>query len=372
METIDLTSITTDRIEQVLLEGEATVARVRATQMRLLTELDQRQVPIGDGARTLAEWATARLDLAPETAQKLTQTAHRLVDQPDLAQELGDGRVTFDRVIEETRLVSSGADPQLVSQSRGWDISGLRRMVARHQRLTRRDEQQTFRERFLSIQPSLDQSSYKMWGLFPGTDGQLIERALSERADRFPVMPNGKHAPRTQRNADALLAITQDSLQANQTDGGSSTPLVSIFVNAHLAARTNGEAGATIATGPRIGPLTLEQILCDSSVEILQTSPDGTPLSVGPTTRTIPPKLRRFILHRDGGACTADGCQSRYRLQPHHITPKSQGGTHDPDNLTTLCWYHHHVVIHRNGHQIDPQSPPQRRRILKPQGPDPP
>ena len=62
----------------------------------------------------------------------------------------------------------------------------------------------------------------------------------------------------------------------------------------------------------------------------------------------------------------ADGCRSRYRLQPHHITPRSQGGTHHPSNLTTLCWYHHHVVIHRHGYQIDPTTPPQRRRFLKP------
>jgi len=129
---------------------------------------------------------------------------------------------------------------------------------------------------------------------------------------------------------------------------------------------------ASIDTGPRVGPLTLEQILCDGAVEILTNAEDGQPLTLGPTTRTIPPKLRRFILHRDGGACTADGCQSRYRLQPHHIQPRSQGGSHHPDNLTTLCWYHHHVVIHRNGYRINPNSPPQRRRFLRPDGRHPP
>jgi len=73
METIDLASVTTDRLEQVLLAGEAQVARIRATQMRLLTEIDRRQIPISDGARTLTEWAAARMDLASETAQKLTK-----------------------------------------------------------------------------------------------------------------------------------------------------------------------------------------------------------------------------------------------------------------------------------------------------------
>jgi len=372
METIDLASVTTDRLEQVLLAGEAQVARIRATQMRLLTEIDRRQIPISDGARTLTEWAAARMDLASETAQKLTQTAQRLVDQPSLAGELGEGRVSFDRVVEESRLIHSGADLELIARSRGWDVTGIRRMTARHQRMTHPNEQDMFSDRFLSIQPSLDQTFYKLWGQFPGIDGQLIEQALTQRADQFPALPNGRHAPRAQRHADALVSIAQDSIDETPTDGNTSTPIVSIFIDAPLAASTNGEAGAEIATGPRVGPLTLEQILCDGQVEILMTSPDGTPLTVGPTARTIPPKLRRYILHRDGGACTIDGCRSRYRLQPHHITPRSQGGTHHPNNLTTLCWFHHHVVIHRNGHQIDPNSPPQRRRFLKPHGPDPP
>jgi len=114
---MELTSITTDRLEQVLIESESIVARIRATQIHVITELDQRQVPLMDGSRTLSEWAAARMDLAPETAQKLTQTAARLLDQPDLAEELIQGRVSFDRVMEESRLISSGADLELMARA---------------------------------------------------------------------------------------------------------------------------------------------------------------------------------------------------------------------------------------------------------------
>ncbi|MDH3399257.1 MAG: DUF222 domain-containing protein, partial [Acidimicrobiia bacterium] len=302
----------------------------------------------------------------------LVQTTHLLQDQDGLAQELKEGMVSFDRVVEESRLVAAGAEPELVGRSRGWDLAGIRRQVARHRRISRQNEQQAHRERFLAIQPALDHTSYKLWGSLPGTDGRVLERALQERADRFPTMPDRRRCARTQRHADALVALAQDSLDGTQTGGTTTTPIVSIFLDAELAGRTNGEAGATIDTGPRIGPLTLEEILCDGSVEILMSGTDGAPLTVGPTSRTVSPKLRRFILHRDGGACTADGCRSRYRLQPHHIIPRSQGGTHDSDNLTTLCWFHHHVVIHRNGYRIDPDSPPQRRRFFQPDRRGPP
>lgn len=52
METAEPTTVTTDRLEQALVEGEASIARIRASQIRLLSEIDARQVPLGDGAET--------------------------------------------------------------------------------------------------------------------------------------------------------------------------------------------------------------------------------------------------------------------------------------------------------------------------------
>jgi 5-methylcytosine-specific restriction endonuclease McrA len=51
-------------------------------------------------------------------------------------------------------------------------------------------------------------------------------------------------------------------------------------------------------------------------------------------------------------------------LEVHHLVPRSRGGTHHLDNLITLCWYHHHIEIHRRGKTIDPTSPPHRRQLI--------
>jgi hypothetical protein len=69
----------------------------------------------------------------------------------------------------------------------------------------------------------------------------------------------------------------------------------------------------------------------------------GTP---GHITRTIPPATRRAVLIRDRGRCQVPGCRCRDHLALHHIRFRSQGGTHDPDNLITLCWAHHDM-LHR-------------------------
>ena len=121
-----------------------------------------------------------------------------------------------------------------------------------------------------------------------------------------------------------------------------------------------------IQGGPRVGVAAIEAILCDGIIEVTARTSDGTPLTMGRRSRTIPPQLRRFILDRDGAACTIAGCTSRYRLQVHHITRWVDGGRTDPENLTTVCWFHHHIVIHGQGFTIDPHSPPQRRRLLQP------
>jgi hypothetical protein len=122
---------------------------------------------------------------------------------------------------------------------------------------------------------------------------------------------------------------------------------ITVFIDAQHAVGTDGEAGVVLEAGPRIGPDTLGAILCDGITEITVNAEDGIPISYGRHTRTIPPALRRAIIHRDANRCAADGCDSRNRLQVHHITPWSEGGPTDPDNLITLCWYHHHIVIHQ-------------------------
>ncbi|CAG0956900.1 hypothetical protein MYXO_00536 [Myxococcaceae bacterium] len=49
---------------------------------------------------------------------------------------------------------------------------------------------------------------------------------------------------------------------------------------------------------------------------------------------------------RDGFRCTTPACSARRNLQSHHIVFRSQGGTDDPGNRTTLCAFHHLRGIH--------------------------
>ena len=209
-----------------------------------------------------------------------------------------------------------------------------------------------------------------MWIWLPAS----VCEALSSRADSFPALPDGTRQRLGQRQAEALYSICSDSLTGSTEQDGSGQPLVTVTLNpTNLNQEEAGETGLTVTAGPRLGPETLDLLLCTGRFEIDLIREDGRLVEVGDSFTCLPPRLRRYILARDQG-CTADGCTSRHRLQVHHIVPRSLGGDNHPDNLTTLCWFHHQVVIHGMGYRIDPDTPPGRRRFLKPNtsGPDPP
>lgn len=53
------------------------------------------------------------------------------------------------------------------------------------------------------------------------------------------------------------------------------------------------------------------------------------------TDRHLPEKLRNRVLDRDNHKCTK--CGSVDTLHIHHVIYRSNGGSDEPDNLTTLC-----------------------------------
>ncbi len=360
------TDLTTDAIEQRLINAEASIGRIRAAQMVLIREADRRQTPCADGSRSMAEWVTGRLDVSPETAKALVSTSRRLETLPTVESAAGDGSISFDRTTAVAQIAGPNEDETIIEELSVCDVAGIRRLCSNRHRVTRGIEREAFETRYMAVQANLDESSWRVHGHLPGQAGRCFVQALDTKADQLPPDPDGNRT-RTTRYADALWAISIDSLtRSDGTTIESATPLLTVFVDAHDAAATNAETGVVIEAGPRVGPDTVEAILCDGAIEVTARATDATPVNMGHRSRTIPPRLRRFILHRDGGVCTVTGCVSRYRLQPHHITPWSQGRPTDATNLTTLCWHHHHIVIHRRGFTINPTSPPQRRRLNQP------
>ena len=348
-----IAQLTGDQLDSLLERIRLAESQLKAVQTRVLRELDRRQIPLGDGMRTLEDWIVGRLDVTQSSAKRLATVAR--ADSADLDELLADG-ISFDRVAE---LAGAGeTDPHLEL-----DLPGLRSELARRTSILASDEQSSFDDRFLAIQPTLDDTAWSLWGKLPALEGKHIADTLDRVADELPEPPSGHRESRATRRADALFVVCDRHNPDGEDAGSAAGPGVpaTVFVD---ATNTTARPAAWLASGPRVGPSTLERILCGSPIDVIALTEDGQPLRVGNATTAIPPATRRFVTWRDGGMCAADGCSSTYRLQPHHITERTDGGDHHHTNLTSLCWYHHHVVIHGRGFRIDPASPTRRRRFL--------
>ncbi len=367
---------TPDALEQRLIGVESEIARLRHEQLGLLHRADVGQVAANDGSRSLQEWTAARLDITPQLAGDLVTAARALT--PALNDSLAAGEISFDRAVATSRLAASGAAESIVDASYGHDLVGVGRLTAAHRRMGPDDEQEVFDSRHAAVQLSLDQTSSSVWATLTGVDSQIVTEALDMWADRLPMLPDGTRDTRAHRQADAFVAIFRHALTTDGQEGSSPSghssgqqfssgkgPHVLLTADFATLAESGGTKGVAVVGGPRVGINALEEALCNGSVSLDVNLDDGRVLGLGHATDVIPPRERQHVLARDGG-CTADGCQNRYHLEVHHIVPRSRGGGHDLDNLTTLCWYHHHVVVHGMGYTIDPDTSPYRRRFRPP------
>lgn len=344
--------ISTDSLERQLVADEGLAARIRARQMAILEEIDARQVATADGSRSLSEWVAARLDVGPDTAKTLVRTMRRLQDRPDLHHDLSEGQTSFDRIEALSRIKED------VGSMEWADVSGVRREAAKRARITAEDEHRSGDDKYIALQPSLDESRWKLWGELDGNSGSLVDKVLSEGADALPELPDGSRGSEGWRRAIALVdCLVSDDPPPSQ---------VTVIVDARDAAPSGGEAGVVLDAGVRVGQLALQAILCDADTEVVARTSDGRYMDYGRKQRTAPPSLKRALLAKYGFRCAADGCDSRRRLQVHHKTPWSEGGTTDQDELVVLCWFHHQVVIHERGYEIYLHPEYGRIRFRKP------
>ncbi len=62
--------------------------------------------------------------------------------------------------------------------------------------------------------------------------------------------------------------------------------------------------------------------------------------------RDVSPSPAEAIYERDGYRCMAPGCTSRAEIEGHHLRYRSAGGTDEPENVLSLCCFHHKRGIH--------------------------
>ena len=313
----------------------------------------------------------SRADVRRSTARELVYLAERL-DVGDRGADTRRGGLLRAGVGGDPA-PGKRAPPRMRSNAAGkLDLDKAGRVAQQYKKMTRDRERHTFESQYVAFQPSLDGTHVRVsgpprggrgGGMPPGTRPQ----GRATRAGRRSPVPDPGL-----RRALALTTLCHDQLDNGTAPGARSPdaaspgrnrrePLLMVLARNPVAEGSGFEQGVAVLAGQRVGPDNVDLIRCSGRTELITLA--GQDIIHHGSRTSIRPATRRAVLARDDG-CTVDGCNSTYRLEVHHIIPVSKGGTHAPENLTTLCWWHHHVAVHRRGMRIDPQSPPQRRRLL--------
>ena len=357
------------KAEAALVHAEAKISRARGDQLIWVRSLLRANAAGRLGYRSQADLVASRIDVHGSTARDLLFLAQRLSESQ--IEQIRQGAVSYVRILEETRLAEAGATPEEIGRTRGMDLDKVKGVAQRYRRMARAEERRVFDGQYVTFQPSLDGTHVRVSGRMGAYEAEICRNGLDKRGEA--LVP--EDAPRPDpglRRALALTSLCQDALE---TDPGSGdvedtrlpttpnrrAPLLTVLAHEPLAEASGYEQGAAVLGGARVGPDTIDLILCQGRIENVTVA--GQRVTTHRSISGIRPALRRAVLARDDG-CTIAGCRSTYRLEVHHIVERSRGGDDSPENLTTLCWWHHHVAIHRQGMRIDPNSPPHRRRLL--------
>ncbi len=351
--------------EDNLKDAQREIDRLRGRQLAWLKMVIRQRGTVRDGYRSLVDWTASILDIPHTVARDLAYLARRLDD--DTIELMQRGHLPFDRTVTTQRLLQAGAGPADVAASADLDLVGVGKLATRFRKLSRGDERSELERQYVNLRASDDGAVWHLSGRLTATDGQIVRKALDRRADQIPPLtpsdPDAELSP-GQKQAIGLTTMAHDDLDHNLTPGDPAgrEPVVMLIRDETLADQSGNTRGVEVFGGPRTGPRAVEEVECEGRVESV-TMTDGQVVDIGPTLRQIPKRLRRAVLARDR-KCVIDSCRSSYRLQTHHVIPRRDGGANTADNLATLCWYHHHIAVHRRGHRIDPDTSPHRRRLL--------
>ncbi|HJU80586.1 MAG TPA: hypothetical protein VJ796_02440 [Acidimicrobiia bacterium] len=169
-----------DRWEEDLIAKEREINRLRAEQAELLGRLDPHQLAWSAGDRNLTDWLSSVLDISWQTARRLRTLAYAPDSQ--IKSELSKGAISLDRAAVLVELSQTGlSEAEVLSFSPDYSLGRLYGLLERRRRVRGEDAQTLFSDRYLVIQPSLDQSAHRFWGLAVGTDGEIIANALHRR-----------------------------------------------------------------------------------------------------------------------------------------------------------------------------------------------
>ncbi len=310
-----------DRAHQIQAELIAALRQRRAaehTAARLLRQVVDESLHHALGYASIYDYAEQALDLSVRQARGLLQVGGMLPSLPALDAAFAEGAISWTKARELIRVITPETEAAWVAAatentSRTLEAMVSKSVVGEAPRALKDDPRGSARTRVVVEMEASDAAMLR--------DALALLRAQA-----------GLHGVEMDEGT-ALAAMAQRVIFDAEGDAAPIAERYRVIVtrcpDCGVARAANAEVSETVEA----------QAVCDAEVVDLRPGP-----SHGYLTRTIPPAIRRAVLHRDGTRCAVAGCRCRLWLDVHHLRSRAAGGTHDEENLVTLCPLHHRRV----------------------------
>lgn len=345
---------TPELIEQITtLAGHLNAANARF--LALVAELDRRRGWAGWGVKSCAHWLHWKCAIGLGAAREKIRVAHALSKLPKVAAAMTEGRLSYFKVREMTRVADAANEDYLLGIALCGTATHVEQVARGYRRaldaqeLTREAIQQRDQNFWFFTEPD---GSIVIRGRVPAEIGALFKRALEAAEDSLPIpknVPAGTFSEeeaqqRSRRRRVEALAVLAESFLATGPRDLSGADRQQIVVHVDAETLKHSHAGrCELEQGPSIAAETARRLACDASLVSIIENGKGEPLSVGRKTRGIPPGIRRALNVRDKG-CRFPGCSFKRYVDGHHVKHWAHGGETKLANLVTLCRFHHRLV----------------------------
>ena len=361
----------------------ADAALCQATLLELIGEFDAMgAIRYWNDFKSLAHWLSWSCSMTPGVAREHVRVAKALRRMLTIAELFRQGRLSYSKVREITRVVDVVDEQRLAELALTATASQLARMIsgfrsADGMRISQQTKRRvTWHER--------EDGMIEIRARLPKEEAAILLGALNAAKDQCgsppkpdPCSEQPESAPGvgTYSNADALVDVARGFLATAPEDrSGEDRTLVVVQVSADNLTRQGAdvpagtsqpaEAVCHIAAVGSVEAATAQRLACDNQLLGAVVDKHGQVLALGRTRRLVSKAQRRALLVRDQ-MCRYPGCHSTRHLKAHHVVPWILGGRTDLNNLILLCQWHH-TAVHEGGVTISREA--DRWMFTKPGG----
>lgn len=268
------------------------------------------------GVATFLEYAERYVGLSARQTEERLRVVSALGELPQMTAALSEGRAHFTAVRELSRIAVPATESEWLIAAEGKSVAEIEELVSGRRPGDRPGDP-------------------------PHTEARRHRIVLDVPADVYATYREAQAKLRRDSDAalseaDGLLLMARTVLRGPDDERSSYQIAVTVCPSCNQASHDG--RGAPIP----VDVAAAETAQCDAQ------RVDAS----GKARQDIPPAVRRLVVRRQHGRCAVPGCRLATFIDVHHLKPRADGGTHDPDNLCVLCAAHH-GALHRGALRID-------------------